>query len=322
MLDGGRTVAPAARAACGSYSAGGRRLQCQRAWLQPNSQGIWLFKVGGGRPSLIRFTTGNTTPSSACTRRIDEFGTNGISLTRRTEQVRSRRRSGGGGGHEVLGEEVAANAWRLGFWMDTASRGPTTIGRNHNLGLAQRIMVKRLATSRHDPLGINDSACKNQLVVVSVQYGPFNTYIPIRSTTIGKSRVARDPITMNTSWRSNSDIASVTRLIGRLGRAGRAPRPRSSRTSAALVAHVGRPPAAPTRTGCTTSRMEAPLSLRAGRGGAPHVDAPWRTLARDCAAHVAAACVASRRAISMVAPSAGRPSLRRSSGDVVTADFF
>ncbi|KZV15579.1 hypothetical protein F511_39968 [Dorcoceras hygrometricum] len=72
-------------------------------------------------------------------------------------------------------------------------------------------MVKRLATSPHDPLGITDSACKNQLVVVSVQYGPFNTYIPIRSTIIGKSRVAKDPIAMHTSWRSNSDIASVTR---------------------------------------------------------------------------------------------------------------
>ncbi|KZV45770.1 pentatricopeptide repeat-containing protein-like [Dorcoceras hygrometricum] len=44
------------------------------------------------------------------------------------------------------------------------------------------------------------------------EYGPFNTYIPIRSTTIGKSRVARDPIAMHTSWRSNSDIASVTRV--------------------------------------------------------------------------------------------------------------
>ncbi|KZV36182.1 hypothetical protein F511_20081 [Dorcoceras hygrometricum] len=58
---------------------------------------------------------------------------------------------------------------------------------------------------------ITDSACKNQLVVVGIQYGHFNTYIPIRSTTIGKSRVARDPITMHTSWRSNSDITSVTR---------------------------------------------------------------------------------------------------------------
>ncbi|KZV54729.1 hypothetical protein F511_41594 [Dorcoceras hygrometricum] len=57
--------------------------------------------------------------------------------------------------------------------------------RNHNSGLAQRIMVKRLATSPHDTLGITDSACKNQSVVVSVRYGPFNPYIPIRSTTIG-----------------------------------------------------------------------------------------------------------------------------------------
>ncbi|KZV35361.1 hypothetical protein F511_31783 [Dorcoceras hygrometricum] len=69
-----------------------------------------------------------------------------------------------------------------------------------------------VATSPHDPLGITDSACKNHLVVVSVQYGPFNTYIQIRSTTIGKSRFARDPIAMHTSWRSNSDIASVTSI--------------------------------------------------------------------------------------------------------------
>ncbi|KZV40442.1 hypothetical protein F511_41440 [Dorcoceras hygrometricum] len=70
----------------------------------------------------------------------------------------------------------------------------------------------RLETSPHDPLGITDSACKNQSVMVRVQYGPFNTYIPIRSTTIGISRVARDPITMHTSWRSNSDIACVTSI--------------------------------------------------------------------------------------------------------------
>ncbi|KZV39054.1 dentin sialophosphoprotein-like [Dorcoceras hygrometricum] len=97
-------------------------------------------------------------------------------------------------------------------WIQLAV-GPQPLWlRNHNFGLAQRIMVKRLATSPHDPLGITDSACKNQLVVVSVQYGPFNPYIPIRSTTIGKSRVARDPIAMHTSWRSNSDIASVTSI--------------------------------------------------------------------------------------------------------------
>ncbi|KZV38310.1 hypothetical protein F511_22667 [Dorcoceras hygrometricum] len=66
--------------------------------------------------------------------------------------------------------------------------------------------------SPHDSKRITDSACKNQLVVVSVRYGPFNPYIPIRSTTIGKSRVAIDPIAMRTSWRSNSDIASVTSI--------------------------------------------------------------------------------------------------------------
>ncbi|KZV19243.1 hypothetical protein F511_36166 [Dorcoceras hygrometricum] len=59
---------------------------------------------------------------------------------------------------------------------------------------------------------ITDSACKNQLVVVSVRYGPFNPYIPIRSMTIGKSRVTIDPIAIHTSWRSNSDIASVTSI--------------------------------------------------------------------------------------------------------------
>ncbi|KZV44756.1 hypothetical protein F511_36550 [Dorcoceras hygrometricum] len=112
-------------------------------------------------------------------------------------------------------------SWKLNFVPGEGSSttdlklavGPQPLWlRNHNSGLVQRIMVKRLATSPHDPLGITDSACKNQLVVVSVQYGPFITYIPIRSTTIGKSRVTRDPIAMHTSWRSNSDIASVTRV--------------------------------------------------------------------------------------------------------------
>ncbi|KZV32495.1 hypothetical protein F511_43397 [Dorcoceras hygrometricum] len=73
-------------------------------------------------------------------------------------------------------------------------------------------MVKRLATSPHDPQGITDSVCKNQSVVVSVRYGPFNTYIPIRSTIIGISRVAKDPIAMHTSWRSNSDIACINSI--------------------------------------------------------------------------------------------------------------
>ncbi|KZV30029.1 hypothetical protein F511_20891 [Dorcoceras hygrometricum] len=95
---------------------------------------------------LIRSTTGIKTPSSACTRRPDEFS--------------------------MDGEGVAAAA--LGG------------GRRRREGEEKR----------------GRPIC---------YYGPFNTYIPIRSTTIGKSRVARDLIAMHTSWRSNSDIASVTR---------------------------------------------------------------------------------------------------------------
>ncbi|KZV30162.1 wall-associated receptor kinase-like 14 [Dorcoceras hygrometricum] len=61
-------------------------------------------------------------------------------------------------------------------------------------------------------LGITDSVCKNQSVMVSVQYGPFNSNIPIGSMTIGISRVARHLTGMHTSWRSNSDITCVTRI--------------------------------------------------------------------------------------------------------------
>ncbi|KZV19885.1 hypothetical protein F511_28185 [Dorcoceras hygrometricum] len=75
-------------------------------------------------------------------------------------------------------------------------------------------MVKRLETSSHYLLGINDSACKNQLVIDSVQYGHVISNMPTESTTIGKSRVAKDLIVMHTSWRSNSDIACATDSIG------------------------------------------------------------------------------------------------------------
>ncbi|KZV31430.1 Tau class glutathione S-transferase [Dorcoceras hygrometricum] len=128
-----------------------------------------------------------------------------VELARKDFPAKRRRRKAaaaieeGRGGYLLLGIQLAVGPQPLRL-------------RNHNSGLAHRIMVKRLATSPHDPLGITDSACKNQLVVVSVQYGHFKPYIPIRSTTIGKSRVAKDPIAMHTSWRSNSDIASVTRV--------------------------------------------------------------------------------------------------------------
>ncbi|KZV35539.1 Annexin [Dorcoceras hygrometricum] len=146
-----------------------------------------------------------------------------------TSNFRSREEPGDGGGGRrpaAMGGRRGREACGRGLAAMRASTCVTLNGsgiqlavgtqplwlRNHNFGLAQRIMVKRQATSCHDPLGITDSACKNQLVVVSVQYGPFYTYIPIRSTTIGKSRVAIDPIAMHTSWKSNSDIASVTSI--------------------------------------------------------------------------------------------------------------
>ncbi|KZV18657.1 hypothetical protein F511_30978 [Dorcoceras hygrometricum] len=134
---------------------------------------------------------------------------------RRRDRNKSNHVSNGGGGRRRKEGATAVGEGYLcdpQWFKDTASRGPTTIVTpKSQFRTEYRIMVKRLATSPHDPLGITDSACKNQSVMVSVQYGPFNTYIPIRSTTIGKSRVVKDPITMHTSRRSNSDIACVTR---------------------------------------------------------------------------------------------------------------
>ncbi|KZV50702.1 hypothetical protein F511_19614 [Dorcoceras hygrometricum] len=59
-----------------------------------------LQTVGGGRSS-IRSTTGIKTPSSACTRRPDEFSTDGNTSARWPEQVRRR----GGGDVRLGGEE-------------------------------------------------------------------------------------------------------------------------------------------------------------------------------------------------------------------------
>ncbi|KZV39061.1 FBD-associated F-box protein-like [Dorcoceras hygrometricum] len=201
------------------------------AWLRPDSQGIWHFKVGGGRSPqssprldarvLIRIPfPGAQRKRLAPTRFTGNLALQGDRNKSDHDGGVTAVRHGGaweGGGREVKRRE--GQRYALGFYTCVTLNGSgiqLAVGsqplrlRNHNFGLAHRIMVKRLATSPHDPLGITDSACKNQLVMVSVQYGPFNTYIPIRSTTIGKSRVARDPITMHTSKRSNSDITSVT----------------------------------------------------------------------------------------------------------------
>ncbi|KZV33767.1 hypothetical protein F511_09438 [Dorcoceras hygrometricum] len=69
------------------------------------------------------------------------------------------------------------------WFRDTASRGPTTI-------------VAPESQSRTCP---------------SDHVRSFQSILFRSDTTIGKSRVAIDPIAMHTSWRSNSDIASVTR---------------------------------------------------------------------------------------------------------------
>ncbi|KZV44119.1 hypothetical protein F511_15218 [Dorcoceras hygrometricum] len=188
-----------------------------------------LQTVGGGRSS-IRSTTGIKIPPSFCTRRTDgflprtespqhddrsKFDHGAVACGRRgAARVAARPRGGEevGGGGSMLGARVVTCVTLNGSGIQLAVCPQPLWLRNHNFVLAQRIMVKRLATLPHDPLDITDSACKNQLVVISIQYGPFNTYIPIKSTTIGKSRVARDPIAMHTSWRSNSDITSVTRV--------------------------------------------------------------------------------------------------------------
>ncbi|KZV18112.1 hypothetical protein F511_19133 [Dorcoceras hygrometricum] len=166
-----------------------------------------LQTVGDGRSS-IRSTIEINLPPSICTRRSDRFfhGRNLLVVVIETSLI--TRQTDGGGAVEERRTCVTLNGSGIQLAV-----GPQPLWlRNHNFGLAHRIMVKRLKTSPHDPLRINDSACKNQLVVVSVQYGPSYTYIPIRSTTIGKSRVAIDLIAMHTSWRSNSDITSVTSI--------------------------------------------------------------------------------------------------------------
>ncbi|KZV35733.1 hypothetical protein F511_14088 [Dorcoceras hygrometricum] len=183
-----------------------------------------LQAVGGGRLRRIKSTTGSKVPSSACTRRPEEISTDGNSSSLWPEQVRRGKAAaaarGKHGGGVRLGEEGGGREFPCGNLESSTcvtlngsgiqlAMGPQPLWlRNDNFGHAHRIMVKRLATSPHDPLGITDIACKNQLVVVRVQYGPFNQYIPIRSTTIGKSRVVIDPIAMHTSWRSNSDITN------------------------------------------------------------------------------------------------------------------
>ncbi|KZV16666.1 meiotically up-regulated protein [Dorcoceras hygrometricum] len=67
-------------------------------WLQPESQGDWLFTVGGGRLRLIKSTIGSKVPSSAYTRRPDEISTDENSSKSWPEQIPARGGGGGGDG--------------------------------------------------------------------------------------------------------------------------------------------------------------------------------------------------------------------------------
>ncbi|KZV18815.1 hypothetical protein F511_31681 [Dorcoceras hygrometricum] len=93
-------------------------------------------------------------------------------------------------------------------------------------------------------------------------YGPFNPYIPIRSTTIGKSRVAIDPIAMHKSWRSNSDITSVTSIgYPRMSASGE-----SSTTINRLLHASGSHP------------IPTPYDPKSNRNTYPKAQMNWRTL--------------------------------------------
>ncbi|KZV33008.1 hypothetical protein F511_23181 [Dorcoceras hygrometricum] len=94
---------------------------------------------------------------SACTRKLMDFSRTETprQADRNKSDQRTRRRGGGtwaaARSREGAREEGRPSGlWRLGIQLAV---GPQPLRlRNHNFGLAQRIMVKRLATSRHDPL--------------------------------------------------------------------------------------------------------------------------------------------------------------------------
>ncbi|KZV33544.1 hypothetical protein F511_34217 [Dorcoceras hygrometricum] len=197
-----------------------RSIPCWRlgAWLRPISRGNWHFN--GWRLSF--FESGPRLES----RLLHQFALEKVTKLSRME---SPRRGGRNKSDcKTVGDKWHDDGRRMGR---AAERERRRVG-GCRTSILPPPMLNKLSlisvlesrnqylcdpqwfrdTARCGPTTcITDSVCKNQSVMVSVQYGPFNTYIPIRSTTIGKSRVARDPITMHTSRRSNSDIACVTR---------------------------------------------------------------------------------------------------------------
>ncbi|KZV16883.1 hypothetical protein F511_21092 [Dorcoceras hygrometricum] len=86
------------------------------------------------------------------------------------------------------------------WFRDTASSGPTTIAAPES--------QFRTCPTDHDSIGYPRMSASGESSTTMHRL----LHASIRSTTIGKSRVARDPIAMHTSWRSNSDIAIVTSI--------------------------------------------------------------------------------------------------------------
>ncbi|KZV41677.1 hypothetical protein F511_25500 [Dorcoceras hygrometricum] len=183
-----------------SQSADGLREQSQES-AGPRPEGRLLHQ-----PALEGLTRSARTDSP---RKV------GRNKFRRGAAARRCKAAAGGGD---IRERRGRRALGLGCNHQTLNGKMTVLplnSANHDLtpvDFSEVALPEFSSYAQHIELSITDSACKNQLVVVSVQYGPFNPYIPIRSTTIGKLRVVIDPIATHTSWRSNSDIASVTSI--------------------------------------------------------------------------------------------------------------
>ncbi|KZV50005.1 hypothetical protein F511_21859 [Dorcoceras hygrometricum] len=176
--------------------------------------------------------------AETCVRRSDQFhegigpstktnesSVNGIYLPRRSEQLPTTAAS-----------TVAAKGREEGKpWAHNFCDSE-----NIFFGLTHRIMVKRLATSPHDSLCITDSACKNQSVMVSVQYDPFNSNIPIGSTTIALAMIPSG------SW---GDVARRFTMIRWI------PSP-LSRPPPPAIAPPPSPPAADTTTATVVTALQ------------------------------------------------------------------
>ncbi|KZV32016.1 hypothetical protein F511_30615 [Dorcoceras hygrometricum] len=154
-----------------------------RRWRR-RPRGFWgggaAANLLGGKPALEGLTNLARTESPQHDDRNKSDHDGGGTAARRWRR-RPRGFWGGGAAANLLGGKYLCDPQ---WFRDTASRGP----HNH---------------------------CDSEITISDLPIGSctlLSTHIPIRSTTIGKSRVARDPIAIHTSWRSNSDIASVTRV--------------------------------------------------------------------------------------------------------------